>query len=185
MKQMVEKAFMNELIIEMKRKSFDYFEKAIMIDHLIKEVSKTKEYGCDKGRVADYVARTIGVTRKELYRIKSVLKANKQTKQLLINGAISGDKVSRILYNLKDKSKEDEVVMMAIQQQLNSNMLEKEISEINCPTKIGDHVIRDIEKFNSFLDRYCMKVDKLEGKHKVKLIEIVADTIEKLKRFIS
>jgi len=172
---LINKCFFNQLVDIFKKNNFDYIEKAMMIDYIlnlereklgIKEKNKNNE-----GRIADIVAKKIGLSgRKELYRIRKILDANNNTIEKLESGKISGDKVSRIVYNLKDKTKEDIIVNKAIEENLSSNQIEKIVAEENDIKKVSVHLISDLNNVIRILERYDK--DTLKDVSKIKIIEI-------------
>jgi uncharacterized protein YoaH (UPF0181 family) len=123
------------------------------------------------GRVGSVVAKRLGVTPKELFRIMCVLRANARTKALMAEGVISGDKVSRVLYNLKDASKEDEMIDRVIGEGTNTTATERLVAEKNDPVSIIRHVQADVRKAMTLLSRYEKLLPGLNEKHKQAALE--------------
>ena len=170
---LIEKSIQTALLLEIKRSNFDYFERAVMMQHLLDE-EKKRSHTLGEGRVSDMVADRWCIGRKELYRCMAVLKCNARTKRLIKSGAITADKVSRIMYSLVDKSKEDELVDKAIREQLNSTELERSVSEVNDPDLMVTHLERDVDKMLKALEKYSVKAAQLNQKNKSNALNVLS-----------
>jgi hypothetical protein len=179
--ELIEKTYQNQLIIELKKSNYDYYERAEMIKYLLTEEKKRCKYG--DGHVSDIVAKRLGVERKELYRTMTILSANTKTKALIRDGKISADKVTHILYNLKDKTKEDEMISRAIGENLNIVQAQRAVAEINDARSVVKHFHSDIVKFCDNLKRYEQLIDKMKDTDKTKMSMEAAALVSTLMRF--
>lgn len=176
------KSVLNTLVLELKIQRLDYIEKA----HLFKKALELEKKQPEKGTAVKRLARKIGLSEnnwKEIYRCMKVLEANKKTKKLITQGKIKPEKVARILYNLKDKSKENEVIKKAITENLPTQRAELEVFELNNPKAILKHLNNDCRRFNELLNKYKEKIKSLEGKEKLtarQIIGTVVTTIDKV-----
>lgn len=162
------KSVLNTLILELKIQKLDFIEKA----HFFKKALELEKKQAEKGTAVKRLARKIGLSEnnwKEIYRCMKVLEANRKTKRLMEHGKIKPEKVARILYNLKDKSKEDRVIGKAIKENLPTQQAEKEVSELNDPKSILKHFDKDCTRFTELLYYYQLKFDKLDNKDKLKV----------------
>ena len=186
MNDAINKAVENTLIIEIKKKNFDFVERAELIQHLIdvekKKLGTKKCKGNGEEWIVNIVADKLGISRAQLYRTRSILNANDKTRKLMDSGIISGDKVGKILYNLKDKNKENTIVKKAISEDLTTGEIEREISEENDPSKILEHIAADIRKFHKDVIKMRTKLDKLTGNDKIKLVRLITKAISDMEK---
>lgn len=166
--ELLNRAVENTLIIEIKKRNFNFIERAKLFDHL----AKTKSI--------PQIAEDIGITRQAVYKYKSILTANKNTQKALEDGKLTGDMACRITYNLKDKSKEDEIVKRAIDEGMDRVQLEKVICETNNPDKIIEHICTDIKNFFDEIAIYYIKLSELKPNHKLKLSRLIDSSIKQL-----
>jgi predicted regulator of amino acid metabolism with ACT domain len=186
-----------------KKPNFDVFEKAQLIEELIKSrrsqcpqcKSKIEKYGkstSPKGgknhwckncaNVVEELAKEIGVPKKTLYETRKLIDANDETKQLVREGKIDAEKAIRIVSNLKDvwdDTKESELVHKAIDDDLSTREIETLVSETNNPKLIATHGVQHLINAAKHLKSAKQKLPK----NCLKDIE-VKDTLQTCKDLI-
>lgn len=170
------KSVLNTLVLELKVQKLDFIEKA----HLFKKALELEKKRKEKGTAVKRLAQKIGLSEnnwKEVYRCMKVLEANKKTRKLIKEGKIKPEKVARILYNLKDASKENEVIRKAIKEGLPTQRAEREVSELNNPKAILKHLQKDCRSFIELLKEYETKLGKLEDIDKLTARQIIGQVI--------
>jgi len=136
------------------------------------------------------VAEEMNVTKKEIYRTLGILKAPQNVLRMMENGVITGDKVSRIIYNLKDKSDEsiNKAVEEVIERNLNSIGIEKLIAEKNNNNKIAEHYRGIIRLLHLEISKIENQLDVLDKKSLIMIgidTNTLIDNLEKLDNVIN
>jgi len=143
------------------------------------------------GKTAMAVAEEMNVTKKEIYRTLGLLKCPMVVMDMIENGFISGDKVSRVIYNLKDKSDDSikKAVDEAINKNLNSAQIEGMVSEINDNSKIAEHFrkvlraihlqIHKVETQIEKLDKKSLTMVSIDSKHLAEALSSLGELVDK------
>lgn len=146
-----EKLIYNALIDGYKRKKISKYELAVI-------TKKYMDAQFKKGKKLEDIEKELGVGKKELYRCTSLLKLDKKTINQL-SEFVTLDKLSRILYSLKDKEKIEEVVKEVHTKKLNTTQTEYYVAEVNDPYKVGSH-------FLTIMSRFMLEIEKFKKKTK-------------------
>lgn len=108
-----------------------------------------------------------GITRDKLYLKMAILKSNANTLKLYNEGKITGATINNTLFNLKDETKQDEVIKDVMDKELNSRESYYRVAEINNTELIVKHFKKDCDKFVEKLDSYKNKFNELDDKQKL------------------
>jgi hypothetical protein len=156
------KLLIRNLILDMKMPRLDYIERAKMLERALDLEKKA-----GSKNASSIVAKKIGLSgHKEIYRALTVLSANTTTQRLMQEGKITPEKVARVLYNLKDRTKEDAVIEKIIKKDIPILKAEKLVSEVNDPDLIFKHFIVEIERFQKSMNEYAPKLKSLSEHQK-------------------
>lgn len=160
------KLLVRNLILDMKMPQMDFIDRAKMLERALELEKKS---GTKKPYAV--LAKKIGLSgHKEIYRPMAVLTANENTKRLMQDGKIAPEKVARVLYNLKDRSKEDEVIAKVIRHDVPILKAEKLVSETNNPKLIVKHPVHELEQFKATIDGYASKLKSVTVEDKFKTL---------------
>jgi hypothetical protein len=173
--QLIEKTFQNQLVLEIKRANYDFFERAKMMKYLLDEETKRHKKGT--GRVGDIVAKRLGVTRVEVFRYMAINHANERTRKLINDGVLKADLASRILFNLKDLKKQDAIIDKALKGKLNTREAEQIVHETNNPALITKHFMAETDRFVDIIKRYQPLLKKMDEEQKRKISDQATNTI--------
>jgi len=136
-------------IINLRKEDLTYSEKAT----IVKEFSKLKKISPKQ------LAEQYGLDPKEVYRWLQTEKFTPLIKNRIKEGNITDVKAARIIYAIKDKSKEniDKTVEFVIDNELSLQETEQLIAELNDPTKEGLHLITLLSKVDESLGKLNFK----------------------------
>lgn len=167
LKELTYKSFENNLIDIYKKRAFDFVEKAKMIDYMMKH----------RKMPIEKIAKQMGVEKSELYRIRSILKANDKIFSYVLDGKISSERVSEIIFRLKDKDLEkvEDIVREVVDKKLKTNEMEHLIAEKNNPVTIGNHLKVMLLEANRQLSSFLSNPDRLKAIDVKKKFEIVKE----------
>ena len=126
------------------RKEFNDVERAMIIDEL------AREKNCYIGDLAE----SLGCGKKELYRIRKLLDAPESVVKQIKDGAISSGTVSKILYNLKDETKIEEVIDEVIRRDLNQVDAESFVARVNDPLVVVNQIHSMLWRFNNKMKEF-------------------------------
>ncbi len=132
----------------------------------VERAQTIRQYMDRTNKNAVEVATEMNVSKKEIYRTLGLLKCSKIVIDMIENGFISGDKVSRVIYNLKDKSDDniEKAVNDAINKKLNSVQIERMVSELNNNDKIAEHFRKVLRLAHLQINKIETEIEKLNKK---------------------
>lgn len=198
-----DKLLLAQAVDVFKKPDFDVFEKAQIIEELVKSrrlkcpkcASKVLKFGkatspnggrnqwcVDCSGVVEVIAGELGVSRKVLYEYMKILGASDYTKELVKSGKVSSEKAMIVLSNLKDQKKADEVIKNCVDCNLNSRDIEHLVAEINNPRSVVGHGLRFINVAANDLRRALFKLPAGSSKNEevMKSINICKKLIDEL-----
>jgi len=152
-----------------------------------------QKYMDTTGKTPIEVAKEMNVTKKEIYRTLTLLKCPEEVKTMIADDRIADDKVSRVIYNLKDKSDEaiTEAVKVVAGKKSNSVQVEQEMSELNNKHKIAIHFRKDVRNVHAAIATLDSKMHKLDikglrmvgvdAKHLIDALELLLTKVETAK----
>ncbi len=211
--QTEEKLLINQLLDIVRKKEFDPFEKAEVVNQLIflrrskcmrccKKITKAK-VTADKGpnvrfwckicaKVPEVLGQQLGVSRVEIYRIRALVDAHEKTKEYVRTGKISPERVTRIINNLKkqNKRREVEIVEKAIEENMSTREIEEYIAELNTPRLVLEHCKSDLLKANNLLKKVLRKIPKngwedIDVRVRIDRCRSLSDDIEKKAKVVN
>jgi len=141
---------------------------------MIERAQTIKEYMDSTNKTPMEVAEEMNVTKKEIYRTLGLLKCPEEVKALIDEEKIGDDKVSRVIYNLKDKSEEN--IIKAVKEiinmkKTNTTQVEQLVSEMNDKQKIAKHYRDETRKLYISIDKVEKKLLELNAKS-LRMVEI-------------
>ena len=172
-KELRHKIIENQVIDALKKNKFDPIEKSVLIGHYVSEMEK-------KGLTRNQIAIKLGIERKSLYRELQFLEIPKEVIKEAREKQISMEKLKRISYNLKDKSKLGGMLKHAGSN--NTLEVEKYIAEMNDKNKVYPHFEQLLYKFTKSLEWYKGSVNKIPQETKKIAIEKIDNVISELEQ---
>ncbi|MBU1235106.1 MAG: hypothetical protein KKC77_19635 [Proteobacteria bacterium] len=174
-------AFTNELLLEFKRKNFDYLQKARMIKYLV-----------DEKKISLYkLAQELGISKQEVLKINMLNKVSDKIIGLIVEGKIQASMVADICYRLKDWSKLEIVIDETIKEKPTWKETHKTLSQLNNPESLGNHIKTALLEFNQELSDFLSNPLKFKAIDVKKRFEIVTETktlikkLEQLKKLLN
>jgi len=103
------------------------------------------------------LAKYIGLSSNLICRTLAILNADKETLELIKKGKISERMVATIIYRLKEKPKEKEVIKKIMEEKMSIKQAETFISEINDSNVLKKHFLRQLKGFKTSLKKFKEK----------------------------
>lgn len=166
------KIFENEIIANIKERNLTPLELAHLIDEYMANQMA-------KGVKLQEIEERLGISKRVLYKYKSLLKLPKDTLEKF-QDKLSFEQMSIVSYSVKDKSKIPEVLEEVAAQQIPSNELVYRVAEINDKGKISKHIISEIQREMIWASGLRARVMKLPREDQKKIREEIEDLVIKL-----
>lgn len=162
----------NEIITNLKHRSLTPLEMAELIDDYLTDQIKA-------GVKLEEIEQKLGVTKRVLYKYRSLLKLPKET-MAKYKDKLSFEQMSIVTYSVKDKAKIPQVLEEVTKEQIPSNELVYRVAEINDKTLVSKHILGEIERHQIWAIGLKARVSKLPRPDQKRIREAVEDLVIKL-----
>lgn len=166
------KIFENEIIANIKERNLTPLELAHLIDEYMSGQMA-------KGVKVREIEDRLGISKRILYKYKSLLKLPKETIEKF-EDKLSFEQMSIVSYSVKDKEKIPEVLEEVAREQIPSNELVYRVAEINDKGKISKHILMEIQREMIWASGLRDRVLKLPREDQKKIREEIEDLVFKL-----
>jgi hypothetical protein len=166
------KVFENEIMANAKRNNLSPIEFATLIDDYLK-------IEIDKGTKLSAIEKKLGISKRVLYKYRSILKLPKETLDKF-KGRLSFEQMSIVSYSIKDKSKIPEVLEQVAIDHTPSNELVYKVAEINDKTKIASHILSELQRIQVWVIGLKDRVKKMPTGEQKKVRESIEVLVGKL-----
>lgn len=166
------KIYENEIVAHIKRHNLSPFELATLIDEYLKS-----EIG--KGTPLSEIEKRLGMSKRVLYKYRSVLKLPKATIEKY-KDRLSFEQMSVVTYSVKDKTKLGEVLEETAINNTPSRELVYKVAEINNKEKIGSHIINELQRMQVWAMGLKDRLKKLPPTEQKRIRETIEELVNKL-----
>lgn len=171
-REMLAKIYENQIIANIKQKNLTAYEMAVLIDeYLTAQIAK--------GVKLEAIEQKLGITKRVLYKYRSILKLPKET-IAQYKDTLSFEQMSIITYSLKDKSKVKDVMDDVVEHSIPSNKLLYKVAELNDKGKVIKHIIGEIYKLIEWAGELKPRVKALPIDKQKEVREAIEDLVNKL-----
>jgi len=132
-----------------------------------------------RGIKLEEIEQKLGVTKRVLYKYRSILKLPKET-MAKYKDKLSFEQMSIVTYSVKDKARIPEVLEEVAEQQIPSNELVYRVAEINDKAKIAKHLQFEIQRQQLWAIGLKARVAKLPRDQQKSIREEIEDLVNKL-----
>ena len=171
-KETLTKVFENEIISNIRHKNLSPYEMAQLIDEYLKSEQA-------QGRKLEDIEKNLGITKRVLYKYRSILKLPKETIDEY-KDTLSFEQMSVITYSVRDKDKVPEVLRQAAEENIPSKELVYRVAEINDKSKVSKHIKNEVARMTRWAKLLKVRVNKLPVSEQKQVREMVEEMVNLL-----